>query len=170
MGTRNLATLFGVALLALTGCHGSGSPKESLTAPTSAPSNAASSPRAEQDLATLIHAEPREGGVREYLAQEGGQEYSDISGDWKSYLSLTGDISIDWAETERVTFIPVCDTASGTFVLYTKNKNIGEGSCGPRQIPFFTPPRLNNNEKQEFSFKITEATKAEVAVYVQKKT
>lgn len=169
METRNLATLFGVALLALTGCQASGPPKESPAVPTSAPSTATSSPKAEQDLATLIHTEPRDGGVREYLAQEGDHEYFDISGEWKSYLSLTGDVSIDWAETVRVVFIPVCDTASGTFVLYTRNKNIGDGSCGPEHMPFFAPPKPNNNEKQEFSFKITEATRAEVAVYVQKK-
>ena len=116
-----------------------------------------------------IHTNPREGGVKEYLQNEDGGKYASINADWKSFISKKGQVSINWNEVSEVIFIPVCDAASGKFILYKNGKNIGDGPCGPGQVISFAPPRPEPATDETFSFEIQGATKSEVAVFQERK-
>lgn len=169
MASSSINVLMAVTLSILVGCHGPDIRNNESATPTLTTRTATSSPSVEQSLDALIHLEPREGGVREYFAKEGHLEGFDISGSWKSYLSLTGEVLVNWAEITRIVFIPVCNTDNRSFSLYSGERNIAEGPCGPGQVISFAPPSLSGTEKQRFFFKITGATRAEVAVYTERK-
>lgn len=123
-----------------------------------------------QELKEGIYINPREGGVREYLIQTRGSRYSSIDGRWTSYISLKEEaIQVDWSKIQKITFIPVCNSETGKFVLYKHGKNIADGPCGPKQIIALSPPKPATDENEVFSFEITGATKAEVALYKEYK-
>lgn len=120
------------------------------------------------DLDHKIHASPSEGGIRSYFLKKGDLEFGSIDGEWKSFLSLHGEVSVEWKNIKKAVFIPVCNTESGKFVLYKNGKNIADGPCGPGQVISIAPPKPESAKTEVFSYKITDATKAEVALYLEK--
>ncbi|MDO5722431.1 MAG: hypothetical protein Q4P06_07825 [Actinomycetaceae bacterium] len=120
------------------------------------------------ELERQIHIDPREGGVKSYLLKENALEFASIDGEWKSFLSLEDNIPIEWTSVKEAVFIPVCNAEGGKFILYKGGKNIADGPCGPGQVISVSPPRPESLEKEVFSYQITGATKAEVALYIEK--
>ncbi|MBV7363534.1 hypothetical protein KRX54_03700 [Actinomycetaceae bacterium TAE3-ERU4] len=155
-------------LFSLSGCTAQGNTDEKNALASPEKTTTEKSTTLPKNLDEEIHTNPREGGVKEYLQKENAEKYATINSEWESFTSLKGEVSINWSEINEATFIPVCNSKSGKFILYKNGKNIAEGKCGPGQVNSFSPPRLNQTSQETFSFEIVDATKSEVAVFKEK--
>lgn len=115
-----------------------------------------------------IHKYPSEGGVKSYLLETDALNFGSGDGEWKSFLTVEGEIPVEWAAVTKAVIIPVCDADGGTFTLYKNGKNIADAPCGPGQVNSVSPPKPHSSEKEIFTYQITGATKAEVALYTEK--
>ena len=168
MGHIRGFTVITLILLSIGGCSAGGNAATRGPALDSSAATLTSVEAPSVNLSDDIHADPMEGGIKEYLQRENILRYSSVDADWISFMASKGQVTVNWGEVQEVEFIPVCDAKSGKFVLYKDGKNIGNVPCGPGQVNSISPPRPTSAAEETFYFEIHDATKSEVAVFQKK--